>query len=94
MSDNAQGGNDNFVFAPSNGHNVIQDFGQGISKIPGSNLGTDHIGVIALGITSFSQLNISAFDPITHTSTISFSADNDVVVHSQVALTQHDFFLA
>jgi hypothetical protein len=60
----------------------------------GSNLGVDHIDVSALGITTFSQLTISAFDPTTDTSTITFSPGEDVVVHSQVALTAHDFILA
>jgi hypothetical protein len=47
-----------------------------------------------LGIHNFSQLTISAFDPTTHESTITFSPNNDVVVHSQSALTSHDFVLA
>jgi hypothetical protein len=57
-------------------------------------LGRDHIDVRALGITDISQLTISTFDPATHESTIIFSTNNDVVVHSQAALTAHDFILA
>lgn len=88
---NAHGGNDTFVFNSNNGQDKIEDFGQGVAA---SNLGTDHIDVTALGIHDFGQLNISAFDPITHESTITLSPGNDVVVHSQVALTAHDFILA
>jgi Ca2+-binding RTX toxin-like protein len=88
---NARGGNDAFVFNFSNGHDKIEEFGQGIQ---GSNWGTDHIDVTALGIHDFSQLSISAFDPTTHESTITFSSGNDVVVQSQIALTQHDFLFA
>jgi len=48
----------------------------------------------ALGIYNFSELNISSFDPVTHESVITFSSGNDVVVHSQFALTQYDFIFA
>jgi Ca2+-binding RTX toxin-like protein len=88
---NARGGNDTFVFNFNNGHDKIEDFGQGVA---GSNCGTDHIDVSALGIQDFSELSISAFDPTTHESTITFSSGNDVVVHSQVALTERDFLFA
>jgi len=94
MLGKAQGGNDTFAFNLNNGHDKIEDFGQGNKCVAGSNLGTDHIDVTALGIHDFSQLAISAFDPTTHESTITFSAGNDVVVHSQVALAQHDFLFA
>jgi hypothetical protein len=94
MFGNAQGGNDTFVFNFNNGHDKIEDFGQGAQCVAGPNLGTDHIDVTGLGIDNFSQLSISAFDPTTHDSTITFSPGNDVVVHSQVALTSHDFLLA
>jgi hypothetical protein len=94
MLGNAQGGNDTFVFNFNNGHDEIEDFGQGKQCVVGSDWGTDHIDVTALGIHNFSQLGISAFDPTTHESTITFSSGNDVVVHSQVALTSHDFFFA
>jgi len=94
MLGNAKGGNDAFVFNFNSGHDVIEDFGQGVASIEGSNWGTDHIDLSALGIHDFSQLSISAFDPTTHESTITFSSGNDVVVHSQVALTQHDFLFA
>jgi hypothetical protein len=89
----SSGGNDTFVFNFNNGHDRIEDFGQGVCEA-GPNLGTDHIDVSALGIEYFNQLDISAFDPTTYESTITFSPDNDVVVHSQVALTSHDFFFA
>jgi len=89
MLGSAQGGNDMFVFDSANGHDSIGDFGQG-----GSNLGTDHIDVTALGIHDFSELNISAFDPSAHESTITFSTGNDVIVHSESALTQQDFLFA
>ena len=88
ISGNAQGGNDTFVFKPSNGHDTIEDFGQGQL---GSQWGTDHIDVRALGIQTFSELNISEFDPATHESTITFSPGNDLVVHSQIALSENDF---
>jgi hypothetical protein len=91
MLDHVHGGNDTFVFNFNNGHDSIEDFGQGVHGVAGSNEGTDHIDVSALGIENFSELNISAFDPVTHVSTITFSPGNDVVVHSQVALTQQDF---
>jgi hypothetical protein len=94
ISGNAKGGNDTFVFNFGNGHDKIEDFGQANECVGSSILGTDHIDVRALGIEHFSQLHISAFDPTTHDSTITFSSGNDVVVHSQVALTQHDFLLA
>src|SRR5262249_1433666 len=94
MLGKAQGGNDTFAFNFSNGHDKIEDFGQGGRCVAGSNLGTDHIDVTALGIHDFGQLTISAFDPTTHESTITFSSGNDVVVHSQAALTQHDFLFA
>ena len=94
MLGNARGGNDTFVFSFNNGHDKIEDFGQGVQCIAGSNWGVDHIDVSALGITNFSQLNISTFNPTTDESTITFSSGNDVVVHSQVALTQHDFLFA
>ena len=94
MLDIAHGGNETFVFNLNNGHDRIEDFGQGVSGVTGSNWGTDHIDVSALGIHDFSELSISAFDPVTHESTITFSAGNDVVVHSQVALTQGDFHFA
>jgi hypothetical protein len=91
---NAHGGNDAFMFNFNSGHDTIEDFGQGNKSATGSYWGTDHIDVSALGIENFNQLGISAFDPITHESTITFSSGNDVVVHSQVALTAHDFFFA
>jgi hypothetical protein len=91
---NAKGGNDTFRFEFNNGDDKIEDFGQGVQDVPGSNWGIDHIDVTALDIHDFGQLNISAFDPITHDSTITFSPGNDVVVHSQAALTAHDFILA
>ena len=94
MLGKAHGGNDTFVFNFNNGHDRIEDFGQGKQCVAGSNWGTDHIDVSALGIDDFGQLSISAFDPTTHESTITFSSGNDVVVHSQVALTQHDFLFA
>ncbi|MGY3459213.1 hypothetical protein ACVWW5_004663 [Bradyrhizobium sp. LM3.4] len=90
----ARGGNDTFRFNFNSGHDRIEDFGQGAQGVAGSNSGTDHIDVSALGITNLSQLSISAFDPTTHESTITFSPGNDVIVHSQVALTSHDFLLA
>jgi hypothetical protein len=90
----AQGGNDVFVFNFGSGHDKIEDFGQGSPCVAGSNLGTDHIDVTALGIHDFSQLAISAFDLTTDESTITFSPGNDVIVHSQIALTQHDFLFA
>jgi Ca2+-binding RTX toxin-like protein len=93
MLGNAQGGNDMFVFKPNNGHDKIEDFGQGVQGVVGSNWGTDQIDLTALGIQDFSQLTISAFDPTTHESTITLSPGNDVVVHSQVALTARDFLL-
>jgi hypothetical protein len=88
ISGNAQGGNDTFVFKPNSGHDTIEDFGQGQL---GSQWGTDHIDVTALGIHAFSELNISAFDPATHQSIITFSRGNDLVVHSQIALSENDF---
>jgi Ca2+-binding RTX toxin-like protein len=91
VSGNAQGGNDTFVFKPGNGHDTIGDFGQGQA---GSQWGIDHIDVTALGIHAFSELNISAFDPATHESTITFNPGNDLVVHSQIALNQNDFLFA
>jgi hypothetical protein len=94
MLGNARGGNDRFVFNFNSGHDVIEDFGQGVASIAGSNWGTDHIDLSALGIHDLSQFSISVFDPTTHESTITFSSGNDVVVHSQVALTQHDFLFA
>ena len=94
MLGNARGGNDMFVFNSNNGHDKIEDFGQGVGCVPGSNWGTDHIDVTALGIHDFSQLHISAFDTTTHESTITFSPGNDVVVHSQVALTANNFIFA
>jgi Ca2+-binding RTX toxin-like protein len=69
----AQGGNDTFVFNYKNGHDKIEDFGQGGQCLAGPHAGTDHIDVTALGIHDFSQLTISAFDPTTHESTITFS---------------------
>jgi hypothetical protein len=48
-----------------------------------------------MGISDFSQLAISSFDPNTHESIITFSTGNDVTVHSVHALTAQDFiFLA
>ena len=91
---NALYGNDTFVFNLDNGHDGILDFGQGANDIAGSNWGTDRIDVTALGIHDFGELTISAFDPTTHESTITFSPGNDVVVHSQVALTSDDFIFA
>ncbi|MCK1742295.1 hypothetical protein IVA80_15840 [Bradyrhizobium sp. 139] len=85
----AKGGNDTFVFNFNNGHDRVEDFGQGLS-----NLGTDHINVLALGVENFNQLSISAFDPTTHESTITLSAGNDVVVHSEEALRPQDFIFA
>ncbi|MGY4344954.1 Ca2+-binding RTX toxin-like protein [Bradyrhizobium sp. GM7.3] len=85
----AKGGNDTFVFNVNNGHDNVEDLGQGLSS-----LGTDHIDVSALGIENFSELTISAFDPTTHESTITFSAGNDVAVHSDEALRPHDFIFA
>jgi hypothetical protein len=84
----AQGGNDTFAFSFSNGHDRIEDFGQG------SVWGVDHIDVTALGIHEFGELKISAFNAVTHESTITFSDGNDVIVHSQAALTSHDFLFA
>src|SRR6516165_1712761 len=55
MLGHARGGNDTFVFNFNNGQDRIEDFGQGICGT-GSNQGTDHIDVTALGIASFSQL--------------------------------------
>ncbi len=92
MVDHAKGGNDTFVFKFNNGQDKIGDFGQGACSA-GSNWGTDHIDVSALGIQDFSQLTISAFDPTTHDSRISFDT-GDVVVHSQHLLTEHDFLFA
>jgi hypothetical protein len=99
-----KGGDDTFVFASNNGQDKIEDLGQGVQGVSGSNWGVDHIDVTALGIHDFGQLNISAFDPNTHESTITFSPSmfpsgptptfNEVVVHSQVALSAHDFILA
>jgi Ca2+-binding RTX toxin-like protein len=83
----AQGGNDSFVFAAGNGHDKIEDFGQTV----GSQNGKDHIDVSGLGIGDFTQLTVSAFDEATHESTITFSPGNDVIVHSQHALTAQDF---
>jgi hypothetical protein len=94
MSGHARGGNDTFVFNFNNGHDKIEDFGQGNGCVGSSILGSDHIDVRALGIDNFSELHISAFDPTTHDSTITFSSGNDVVVHSQAALTSHDFLFA
>jgi hypothetical protein len=90
MLGNARGGNDVFVFAAWNGHDKIEDFGQG----GGSALGSDHIDVAGLGITNMSQLNISTFDTTTNESTITFSAGNEVVVHCAHVLTAHDFIFA
>jgi len=90
MLGGAQGGNDVFVFNVNNGHDSIGDFGQ--SDL--SQWGHDLIDVSALGIHDFSGLNISAYDPVTQESTITFSPGNDVVVHSQSALTLHDFIFA
>jgi hypothetical protein len=87
----AQGGNDTFVFGPNNGQDAIEDFGQGLK---GTNWGTDHIDVSGLGIQNFSQLDISAFDSTSRTSTITFSAGDDVTVHSLVALSAQDFKFA
>lgn len=61
----AQGGNDTFVFDFDNGHDKVEDFGQGLS-----NQGADHIDVSALGIENFSDLSFSPFDPVTHESTV------------------------
>jgi len=93
ITDFAQGGNDTFVFNFDNGHDTIEDLGQGVSGA-GPSLGVDHVDVSALGITDFSHLNITAFDPTTHESTITFSQGNDVVVHSQEALRPQDFIFA
>jgi serralysin len=90
----AQFGNDTFVFNVDNGHDAIVDFGQGAIDVAGPDWGTDRIDVTALGIEDFSELTISAFDPTTHESTITFSPDNDVVVRSEVALTSDDFIFA
>jgi len=92
MLGNAQGGNDVFAFGPNNGHDKIEDFGQGASG--GQNLGVDHIDVSAMGIHDFNGLTVSSFNPATHESTISFGADNDLIVRSQVALTPHNFIFA
>ena len=94
MTGNARGGNDTFVFNFNNGHDAIEDFGQGVRSQPGANWGIDHIDVSALGIHEFDQLSISTFDPVSHQSLISFSSGNDVVVHSQIALSAHDFLFA
>jgi hypothetical protein len=94
MTGNAKGGNDVFVFNFNNGHDKIEDFGQAGECGGSSILGSDHIDVRDLGIDNFSQLHISAFDPTTHDSTITFSPGNDVVVHSHIALTSHDFLFA
>jgi hypothetical protein len=88
ISGNAKGGNDTYVFNFSNGRDKIEDFGE----IGSSILGNDQIDVSALGIENFNQLHISAFYPTTHA--ITFSSGNDVVVHSQIALTSHDFLFA
>jgi hypothetical protein len=93
MFGNAKGGSDTFVFKVDNGHDKIEDFGQAVGG-PRSNWGTDHIDVVAVGITNFSELKISAFDPTTHESTITFSAGNEVVVHSEEALRPEDFIFA
>ena len=93
MFGNARGANDTFVFNFNNGNDKIEDFGQGV-RGTGPNLGIDHIDVSALGIENFSQLNISAFDPTTYESTITFSTGNEVVVHSQMVLTERDFLFA
>ncbi|MGY4289702.1 hypothetical protein ACVWXO_008968 [Bradyrhizobium sp. LM2.7] len=85
----ASGGNDTFAFNFDNGHDKVEDFGQGLS-----NLGTDHIDVSALGIENFSDLSISSFEFATHESTITFGPDNDVVVHSEQALRPEDFIFA
>ena len=85
VSGNAKGGNDTFAFNFGNGHDRIEDFGQANECVGSSILGTDRIDVRALGINNFSQLQISAFDPTTHDSTITFSSGNDVVVHSSGA---------
>jgi Ca2+-binding RTX toxin-like protein len=85
----AQGGNDTFVFDFDNGHDKVEDFGQGLS-----NQGADHIDVSALGIENFSDLSFSPFDSVTHESTVTFSPGNDVVVHSQQALRPQDFIFA
>ncbi|QQO12022.1 hypothetical protein JJB99_21250 [Bradyrhizobium diazoefficiens] len=89
MFDFAQGGNDTIVFNLENGHDRVEDFGQGLS-----NLGIDLIDVSALGIQSFADLTISQFDPITHESLITFSPGNDVAVHSEEALRPQDFIFA
>jgi hypothetical protein len=91
MNGHARGGSDTFVFNALNGHDVIEDFGQGLSK---QATGTDHIDVSALGITDFALLTISSYDANSNTSTITFSVGNDVVVHSETALTAHDFIFA
>ena len=79
LNGHARGGADTFVFNALNGHDVIEDFGQGLRK---QAEGTDHIDVSALGITDFVGLTISVYDANTQTSTITFSVGNDVVVHS------------
>jgi len=91
LLDFAKGGNDMFIFRANSGHDEIFDFGQGLS---GQNLGTDHIDVTSVGIHNFVELNISAYDPITQTSTVTFSPGSDVIVHSAQALTAHDFLFA
>ncbi|MCI4679860.1 calcium-binding protein [Rhodoblastus acidophilus] len=91
MLGNARGGDDTFTFYANNGHDKIEDFGQGLK---GSNWGTDHIDVSALGVCNFCQLDISAFNPSTHESTITFGSGNDVVVHSLIALRPQDFIFS
>ena len=93
LASTARGGNDTFVFKAGNGHDRIEDFGQGL---PGSNLGRDHIDVAALGVHTLSALNIGAVHNTdgTYDSTITFSVANDVVVHSKAALSAHDFWFA
>jgi Ca2+-binding RTX toxin-like protein len=92
MIGSARGGDDVFAFGPNNGHDKIEDFGQG--AVAGPDWGSDRIDVSALGIQNFSELTVSAFDPSTHQSTISFGADNDLIVRSQVALTPNYFMFA
>jgi hypothetical protein len=86
----ARGGDDLFVFNANNGNDRIGDFGQADGGI----WGRDFIDVSGLGILDFGGLDISAFDATTHESTITFSPGNDVLVHSQFALTQDDFIFS
>ena len=94
MDGDARGGNDVFRFDVHSGFDRVGDFGQGLGAIAGSNWGTDRLDVRALGIHAFSELDISAYDFITHESTILLNSEDHVVVRSQVALRASDFIFA